>query len=303
MMSQAIPKNKSLESIKVSFALLVTMFLWASAFVGIRYAGPYFNPGALALGRLISGFLVLLVVSVFLKSSLPPRKAYRGLALAGIFWFGVYMVALNWSEHYIDAATAALVMGIGPIFAVMIATLVLREKLTIQLVLGLAIAATGTVIASHNADVANGSLWGILLCVVAALGFAIGSTGQKPALAFVSPLQATTAGCFIGAIVCLPFLPQLIADAGTAPPEALVIVVLLGALPTALAFFTWAYAMSRAPAGILAASTYIVPLFTLVLGWLFLSELPDAWAAAGGALCLLGVVVLRSKRSWFARSA
>jgi drug/metabolite transporter (DMT)-like permease len=64
-------------------------------------------------------------------------------------------------------------------------------------------------------------------------------------------------------------------------------------VPTALAFSTWAYALSRVPAGQLGVSTYIVPPIAILLGFLVFAEVPAVLAIAGGALCLVGVAVSR----------
>lgn len=69
--------------------------------------------------------------------------------------------------------------------------------------------------------------------------------------------------------------------------------VYLGAVPTALAFTTWAYALSRTSAGRMGATTYLVPPVTIVLAWAFLGEVPALLAVGGGALCLAGVALSR----------
>jgi drug/metabolite transporter (DMT)-like permease len=70
-------------------------------------------------------------------------------------------------------------------------------------------------------------------------------------------------------------------------------VVYLGLFPTAIGFVTWAYALARTSAGRLAATTYLVPAISILLGWAFLGETPAALAFAGGAVCLVGVAVAR----------
>jgi drug/metabolite transporter (DMT)-like permease len=71
--------------------------------------------------------------------------------------------------------------------------------------------------------------------------------------------------------------------------------VYLGAVPTALAFSTWAYALSRTDAGRLGATTYLVPPIVVLLGWLLLDEVPPALAVVGGLVCLAGVAVSRRR--------
>ena len=71
--------------------------------------------------------------------------------------------------------------------------------------------------------------------------------------------------------------------------------VYLGVVPTALAFSTWAYALSRMDAGRLGVTTYLVPPLVIVLGWLLLDEVPPALALVGGAVCLAGVALSRRR--------
>jgi drug/metabolite transporter (DMT)-like permease len=71
--------------------------------------------------------------------------------------------------------------------------------------------------------------------------------------------------------------------------------VYLGAVPTALAFSTWAFALGRMDAGKLGVTTYVVPPLVIVLGWLLLDEVPPFLALIGGAICLTGVALSRRR--------
>jgi drug/metabolite transporter (DMT)-like permease len=142
---------------------------------------------------------------------------------------------------------------------------------------------------SSSADAA----WGAALCLLAAVLYAAGVIAQKPALARHSALDVTFVACLVGVVACLPFAPALVDEAGRAEASALAWAVYLGIFPTAIAFTTWAYALSRTTAGRMGALTYLVPPLAVLLGWLVLSETPPAAALAGGALCLAGVVIAR----------
>jgi drug/metabolite transporter (DMT)-like permease len=108
-------------------------------------------------------------------------------------------------------------------------------------------------------------------------------------------LQVTSTACAIGAVCCLPWAGSLVSELGTASVGSIACMFYLGAVPTALAFSTWAYALARMDAGSLGVSTYLVPPIVIVLGWLLLSEVPPALAFAGGAVCLLGVALSRRR--------
>ncbi|MGW4159282.1 DMT family transporter [Streptomyces sp. NPDC004788] len=274
----------------------VTVVLWASAFVAIRSAGAAYSPGALALGRLLAGALVLGLVLVIRREGLPPRAAWRGIALSGLLWFGAYMVVLNWGEQEVDAGTAAMVVNIGPILIALLGAKVLGEALPPRLLAGMAVSFAGAVaVGLSMSGEGHASVLGVVLCLLAAIAYAGGVVAQKPALAHGSALQVTTFGCLVGAVACLPFAGRLVEEVGRAPLSATLNMVYLGVFPTALAFTTWAYALARTTAGRMGATTYAVPALVVLMAWLFLGELPGLLTLGGGALCLAGVAVSRSR--------
>ncbi|MFD8640449.1 DMT family transporter [Streptomyces zaomyceticus] len=277
----------------------VTVVLWASAFVSIRSAGEAYSPGALALGRLLAGVLVLGTVLLIRREGLPQRAAWPGIVVSGLLWFGVYMVVLNWGEQEVDAGTAAMVVNIGPILIALLGARFLKESLPPRLLAGMAVSFAGAVTVglsmSGGSSGGHASVLGVLLCLLAAAAYAGGVVAQKPALAHGSALQVTTFGCLVGAVACLPFAGQLVEEAARAPLAATLNMVYLGVFPTALAFTTWAYALARTTAGRMGATTYAVPALVVLMAWLFLGELPALLTLAGGALCLAGVAVSRSR--------
>ena len=278
-------------------AAAVTVVLWASAFVAIRSAGQDFSPGALALGRLLPASAVLGVISLSQRAGWPPRAAWPGIVATGALWFGVYMVALNWGEQHVDAGTAAMVVNVGPILIALLSGWLLREGLRRSLLLGITVSFAGVILVGIATSTGRSpSLLGLMLCLLAAVSYAVAVVIQKPALRHASAIQVTTFGCAVGTIACLPFTGQLLSQLATAPVTATLSVVYLGVFPTAVAFTTWAYALSRTSAARMGATTYLVPALTVLLGWAILGEVPSWLALAGGVLCLAGVAVSRWQR-------
>lgn len=278
-------------------AATVTVVFWASAFVSIRSAGAEYSPGALALGRLLSGTVVLGAFWLIRREGLPPRGAWPGILTAGILWFGAYMVTLNWGEQLVDAGTAALVVNIGPILIALLGGWLLKEGLPPRLMAGMAVSFAGAAVVGLSMSGEGGSsVLGVLLCLFAAVAYAAGVVSQKPALRHASALQFTTFACAIGALICLPFSGQLVAQAAEAPAGATLNMVYLGVFPTAVAFTTWGYALARTSAGKMGATTYAAPALVVLMSWALLGEVPGLVTLAGGVLCLTGVAVSRSAR-------
>jgi len=278
-------------------AALVTVFLWASAFVGIRSAGKTLSPGALTLGRLLVAGVVLLLIAAARGELAPRREDLRAVAPAlvacSLLWFAGYMILLNAGERRVDAGTAAMLIGVGPILVAILAGLILREGFPPTLVAGCGIAFAGVVVIGVATSNGGSTTFGVALCVLAACSYAVAVILQKSVIGRLTALQTTLFCCLIAAAACLPFTWQLIRELGDASASAVAWTVYLGVFPTAIGFTTWAFALARTNAGTLGAMTYLVPPLSVLLGWLILSETPPALALLGGALCLGGVAVIR----------
>ena len=195
------------EALLAGGAALVTVVLWASAFVGIRAAGEDLSPGTL-------GALVLVR-----REPLPARRDLPAIALCGALWFGLYNVVLNAAERLVDAGTAAMLVGVGPVLIAVFAGVLLGEGFPRLLFAGCAMAFAGVVLigfATGRPGFDAGL--GTALCILAALAYAGGVVIEKPLLQRVSALQVTWLACSVGAISCLPFAPTLLGGLGKLIP-------------------------------------------------------------------------------------
>jgi drug/metabolite transporter (DMT)-like permease len=274
-------------------AVVITVLAWASAFIGIRGVRDDLSPGALALGRLLVGTLVLGLLLSRGRWVRPTGREWGLLAVCGVGWFGIYNLSLNAAEHHLDAGTTAMLVNVGPILIAVFAGLFLGEGFPRWLVVGIVVAFAGVVIIGLATRSGGADLTGVLLCLLAALTYSIGVVAQKRVLRRLPPLQVTAAACAIGAVCLLPWAGPLVSDLGAASGASIAGMVYLGAVPTAIAFSTWAYALSRMDAGTLGITTYLVPPLVILMGWLLLDEVPPGLAFVGGAVCLAGVAVSR----------
>jgi drug/metabolite transporter (DMT)-like permease len=277
-------------------AATVTVLLWASAFVVIRFSGGEFSPGAMAFIRLGVGTIALTAVVVIYR---PPWPRGRGLLLVigyGLLWFAAYTVVLNWAEQHLDAGTAALLVNFAPILVAVFAGFFLGEGFPRPLVVGLVIAFTGVVlIALGGSGVGTNDRLGVGLGLLAAVLYAAGVLLQKVALRTVNAIAATWVGCAVGMVATAPFAVKAVDEIAVAPPMALGGVIFLGIGPTAIAFLTWAYALNRTDAGRTAATTLAVPAIAILMSWLFLGEVPTLLGFVGGAMALGGVAISRRR--------
>jgi drug/metabolite transporter (DMT)-like permease len=291
---QAVPQSERRLALA---AALTTVVLWASAFVGIRAAGKVISPGSLALGRLVVGSVALGTLTLVRRESMPRRGDLPGLLLCGVLWFGVYNLVLNQAERTVDAGTAAMLVNVGPVFVALLSGLFLGEGFPRRLVVGCAIGFAGAIVIGFaTSDHGFQAGLGAGLCIVAAAAYAGGVTAEKPLLRRNSALTVTWLACTIGAVVCLPFAPQLVHELGTSNAGADAWMLYLGLFPTSVGFTLWAFALARTSGGRMGAMGYLVPPLAILMGWLILGDVPPLLALGGGVLCLAGVAVARGAR-------
>lgn len=278
-------------------AALVTVVLWASAFIGIRGAGPHFDPGALALLRMTVGTLALGLIAWRHGIRVPERRHLPLVAVWGVGWFCVYNLALNAAERTLDAGTAAMVVNLAPLMVVLFSGLFLREGFPRPLLIGAPVAFLGVVLIGFNSHTAEGlDIAGLLLALLAAVMYAGCTLLQKRLLSVGTDATTLTwLGAIAGTLALLPWTGNLIGALQSAPMEATLWVVYLGIFPTAVAFTAWAYVLQRSTAGQTAATTYVVPALAILMSWAILGEVPTLMMFIGGALCLIGVLITRMR--------
>src|SRR3954468_8865178 len=246
-------------------AALVTVTLWAAAFVGIRAAGDDFAPGARALGRLLVGRGGLGFRVLARRDPLPCRRDLPPILACGLLWFAFYNVALNAGERRVDAGTAAMLVNVAPVLIALLAGVLLGEGFPRALLAGCGVALAGVALIALATRSGGASPWGAALCLAAAAAYSVALIVQKGVLRRVSALQTTFLCCLTATFALLPFAPRLADDMTAAPASSVAWVVFLGAFPTAVAFTTWAYALARTDAGRLGAATYLVPPISILL--------------------------------------
>lgn len=276
-------------------AALVTILFWSSAFAGIRAGLRSYSPAHLALLRFLIASAVLAGLALARGLKLPPRRDLPGIALLGVIGITVYHVALNYGEVTVTAGAASLIIAAVPIFSALLATAFGGERLTWWGWAGILLSFGGVALIVLGEGQGMRFEPGALLILLSALASAIYFVFQRRFLARTSPLAFTTVSIWLGTLAMLVFLPGLPAAVRAAHFSDTLAVVYLGVFPAALAYATWNYALSQAPASIVSSFLYVNPVLAIVIAWLWLSEVPDALALVGGAIALAGVVLVNTR--------
>jgi len=218
-------------------------------------------------------------------------------SLAGIFLFGIFLL---YGLKFTTAAEAGVITSTTPAMVGLISFLFLKEKLTWNNGLGLALAIMGIMAlnaAGTTAGVERGlNPWlGNLLIFGAVVGEALFITLGKVISGRMSPLAVSTIVSLLGLLM---FLPPAIYEGLSFDFAALnlidwLLILYFGLVVTVVAFILWYFALAQVPASTAAVFSGVLPISAVMLSYIVLKE-AFLWSHLFGLLCVLAAIYLIS---------
>ena len=285
-----------------SYSLLITLsIIWGLAFVAIREADFQLSPVNLTLLRwfiVSASFLVIYPFFVRPRAKFDRNDIPR-LAVVGLANVVVYHLALNTAEKSVDASLAGLLISFGPIFLVLLSSIVLHEAVGRRAWLALVVAVAGAaVISSPGLSLGSSGLVGPLLVALAGFASAVYTVASKPLVLKYGPAAISAWSSFTGTLMLLPLVsPSLLTQAESMSAAGWESVIYLSLLSTVLAntiYFTLVHGQAVSKLGI---QLFLVPVVSAAGGVLILGEGIGWTTFLGGFMMLAAVaVVTRSSR-------
>lgn len=276
--------------------LMLLGALWGASFLFMRMGALEFGPLALVFVRVGGAALLLLPLLFWQGQGAVLRRHWWPIAVVGL---------INSALPFLLYMVAALVLGAGlmavfnataPIWAALIATLWLGERLGPGRVAGLAIGVAGVVaLVWGQADFKPGAqgispALGMAACLAATLLYGLAANVSRKFLAGVPPL-AVAAGSQLAAALLLA-LPACWAWPATPPsPSAWGAAAALAVACTGLAYVLYFRLIASAGAARAISVTFLVPGFAMLWGWLLLDERPTPAMLLACSVILLGTAL------------
>jgi drug/metabolite transporter (DMT)-like permease len=280
----------------MSVASLGRLFLlaaiWGASFLFIRIGVPALGTAGLVVLRVALGALLLCGVALFLRKPLVWRGRLRFFLIAGSFNAGLPFVLYAFAAHTLNASMLAIINATTPIWGAIVAAIWLRAPLTRTVIAGLATGFVGVLfIVGSSAGTHGGDWWlAVFAALCAPICYAIATSYARLYAQGISSLDQAHGSLWAATLVVLPLLA---ANSTVATPDMQdwLAVIALG-----LACTGWAYMLffrlieDIGPARTLTV-TFLIPVFGVLWGAVFLGEAVTPSMIGGGLVVLLGTAL------------
>lgn len=280
----------------VAFAPVLFVFLWSTGFIGTKLGIPYAEPLTFLLLRFsIASALLFALVPILKEPLIRHSKQLAHAAVVGVLLHGFYLGGVfSAIDRGVDAGFSALVVGLQPLFTVLLAAIWLKESITGRKFLGIMLGLLGVLVVVFDRGLSVQGLdsIGFALCLFALFGITIATLYQKRFCADIPMVSGAAVQYLAVSVLLLPL--SLLLEEGSiqwAPTFLfalgwLVIVLSLGAVLLLM------YLLRQGEAGNVASLFYLVPPIVAVEAWLLFDEQLSAVAVFGFALCAVGVALV-----------
>ena len=276
--------------------LSVLVVFWGSSFLFITLALPSFSPFFITGARIA---LAAFVVGLFARAVAGPfpreRRFWLWSAPLGFCGLIAPFTLYTWAQETTPSGVVAIYIAASPLFVLVISHFATDEKITRRGALGFVVGFAGVVFLIGPANLSGlAGLGREIAALGAAFAFATGAILVR-LMPKYDPLHAT-AGALIAAAAF--YAPLTLAAAPTSAPAlpAIAAVAVLGVAQTGVAQVTRYFLIKRSGAVFASQASYLLPIWAVLLGWVFLDETLTGEDALGFFLILGGVAVAQSRR-------
>lgn len=275
-------------NVRQIMSLILLGAIWGSSFLFMRLSVKDVGAIPMIELRLAIGALVLWPL-MLMRYPLSVTKGWWGkMTLVGVFNSGLPFTLLAFSLLVFTAGVGSVLNATVPMFTALIAFLWLKERLSRSRILGLVVGFMGVlVLVGDKLAVTGGSNTGLALAaaLLATLSYGFSANYTKRNVIGVDPLVTTVMSLTMGALVLLPLAIMYWPDHN---PHLMswLSVVILGVICTGFAYIIYFRLITEIGAPRTVTVTFLVPLFGIVWGIIFLGE-ELTWQFVIGALVII----------------
>lgn len=273
--------------------LFVLSAIWGASFLFMRISAPFFSPTDLIFWRVGLGALFLLIISTMMTARLRLVENWKHYLILGLFNAAIPFSLFAFAAKNVSASLLSILNSTAPIWAALIGSLWFRTQTKIQAWIGMGIGLTGVALLTgvEALSLPEGGVLAIMAALGATFCYGIGTHYARQA----KPVDAfsNAHGNMWGATILLAPFFLLSAPPSSQPPLIVIIsILLLGVLCSGVAFLLYFRLVADVGATSALTVTFLIPVFGVLWGILFLDESFGWHTLLGATLIFLGLAMV-----------
>ena len=284
------------KSIKLYTSIVMAMVFWSFSFIWTRVAILSFPPMTLITLRLIiASALLFLVAIVSGKFQKLRRKDLKLFLLLAFFEPFLYYVGETYGLTMVESTLASVIVSTIPLFAPILAFLILRERIGWANIAGIVISLVGVFFVIYQPGGGfSANPWGVALLFLAVFAAICYATTLRKISTYYSTLNVIFYQSLIGLGFFIPtfFMTDFpVVMSIHITNESLVALIMLSVFASVVAFVLFAGAVREV--GVTRTNVFVnlIPVFTAILSWLILDEIITVSKWFGILIVVLGLFI------------
>jgi drug/metabolite transporter (DMT)-like permease len=275
---------------------IVLAAIWGSSFLFMRLAVVEFGFVATAFVRVAVATALLVPLMLWKDLGVLFRRHWLAICLVGVLNSALPFMLFSFALLSITTGLSAILNATVPLFGALVAWLWLKDRPTGSRVLGLIIGFAGVaMLAWDKASFKPGAsgvapAWAVLACLAATVCYALAASATKRYLTGLPPLVTAT-GSQIGSALLLALPAFWFWPEDLPSRQAWLAVAVVGVLCTGIAYILYFRLIEQAGPARALAVTFVVPVFAILYGALFLSEQVTSWMLVCGLVIVCGTAL------------
>ena len=278
------------------FILVLLSLIWASAFFNIKIATYSYGPITIAFLRIFFGMIPVLLLCFFKKIKIEVfSKDWKWFAAIGIINLVIPFFLIAYGVQKVQSNLAAILMSTTPISATILAHLFIdKEKINLVKILGIILGFLGIVyLFSENLLINDENLFSALMILVGSTFYVVG--GILTLKISHKKNENVTASILIWGTIFVCPISLIIEQPWNLNPslESTLSLIYLGVFPTGIAWLLRFMILKRNGLVFQSQVAYLIPIFGVILGYLFLNELVTSKILISLFVVILGIYFVK----------
>ena len=278
------------------FILVLLSLIWASAFFNIKIATYSYGPITIAFLRIFFGMIPVLLLCFYKKIKIEVfSKDWKWFAAIGVINLVIPFFLIAYGVQKVQSNLAAILMSTTPISATILAHLFIdKEKINLVKILGIILGFLGIVyLFSENLLINDENLFSALMILVGSTFYVIG--GILTLKISHKKNENVTASILIWGTIFVCPISLIIEQPWNLNPslESTLSLIYLGVFPTGIAWLLRFMILKRNGLVFQSQVAYLIPIFGVILGYLFLNELVTSKILISLFIVILGIYFVK----------